>query len=48
LTVWVLAPDAGTWTSTALGNVLIEAIDPAGAVLTRDPSTLAYDLVALA
>jgi hypothetical protein len=47
-TVWVLAPDRGTWTSTELGNILVEAIDPAGAVLTRDPSTLAYDLVALA
>ena len=47
-TVWVLAPDRGTWTSTELGNVLVEAIDPAGAALTRDPSTLAYDLVALA
>ena len=46
-TVWVLVPDRGTWTSTELGNVLVEAIDPAGAVLTRDPSTLAYDLVAL-
>jgi hypothetical protein len=44
-TVWVLVPDRGTWTSTELGNVLVEAIDPAGAVLTRDPSTLAYDLV---
>ena len=47
-TVWVLAPDRRAWTSTELGNVLVEAIDPAGAVLTRDPSTLAYDLVALA
>jgi hypothetical protein len=47
-TVWVLAPDSGTWTSTELGIVLVEAIDPAGAVLTRDPSTLAYDLVPLA
>ena len=47
-TVWVLAPDRRTWTSTELGNVLVEAIDPAGAVLTRDPSTLAYDLVPLA
>jgi hypothetical protein len=46
-TVWVLVPDRGTWTSTELGNVLVEAIDPAGAVLTKDPSTLAYDLVPL-
>jgi hypothetical protein len=47
-TAWVLAPDPGSWTSTELGNTLVEAIDPAGAVLTRDRSTLAYDLVALA
>ena len=46
-TVWVLVPDRGTWTSTELGNVFVEAMDQAGAVLIRDPSTLAYDLVAL-
>ena len=46
-TAWVLDPDNGTWTSTELGDALVEAIDPAGAVLTRDPSTLAFDLVAL-
>jgi len=46
-TAWVLVPDRGTWTSTELGNVLVEAIDPAGAVLTRDPATLAYSLVPL-
>jgi hypothetical protein len=46
-TVWILVPDRGTWTSTELGNVLVEAIDPAGAVLTRNPSTLAYNLVPL-
>ncbi len=46
-TAWVLDADNGTWTSTELGDALVEAIDPAGAVLTRDPSTLAFDLVAL-
>ena len=46
-TVWVLVPDDSTWTTTELGNVLVEAIDPAGAVLTWDPSTLAYNLVQL-
>jgi hypothetical protein len=35
------------WTSTELGEVLVAAIDPVGAVLTRDPSTLAFDLVPL-
>ena len=46
-TAWVLDADTGTWTSTELGDALVEAIDPAGAVLTRDPSTLAFALVAL-
>ena len=46
-TAWVLDAADGTWTSTALGDALVEAIDPAGAVLTRDPSTLAFDFVAL-
>jgi hypothetical protein len=47
LTAWALTPDSGSWTSTKLGNVLVEAIDPAGAALIRDQSTLAYDLVPL-
>ena len=46
-TAWVLDPNDGTWTSTELGDTLIEAIDPAGAVLTRDRTTLAFDIVAL-
>ena len=46
-TAWVLDADNGTWASTELGDALVEAIDPAGAVLTRDPSTLAFDLVPL-
>ena len=46
-TAWVLDADNGTWTSTELGDALIEAIDPAGAVLTRDQSTLAFALVTL-
>jgi hypothetical protein len=45
MTAWVL--DHGTWTSTELGFVNVVAIDPAGAVLTSDRSTLAYDLVPL-
>ena len=46
-TAWVLDADNGTWTSTELGDALVEAIDPAGAVLTRDQSTLAFALVTL-
>ncbi len=46
-TAWVLDGDNGTWTSTELGDALVEAIDPSGAVLIRDPSTLAFGLVAL-
>jgi hypothetical protein len=46
-TVWVLDPEGGTWTSTELGDALFWAIDPVGAVLTRDRSSLAYDLVPL-
>jgi hypothetical protein len=48
-TVWVLDPARGAWTSTELGDgVLVWAIDPAGAALTRDRTSLAYDLVPLA
>jgi hypothetical protein len=47
LTAWVLDPDGGTWTSTELGDVLVEDVDPAGAVLTRNRTTLSYGLVPL-
>jgi hypothetical protein len=46
-TVWVLDPESGRWASTDVGEALVWAIDPAGAVLTRDRTTLAYDLVPL-
>jgi hypothetical protein len=47
MTAWVLEADDGTWTSTQLGDVLVEAIDPLGAVLTKNRSTLSFDLVPL-
>ena len=46
-TAWVLEPEDGTWTPAELGEVLVEAIDPVGAVLTRDQATLAFGLVPL-
>jgi hypothetical protein len=47
VTAWVLEPTTGSWTSTELGDALVEAVDPEGAVLVRDPSTLAYSLIPL-
>jgi hypothetical protein len=47
VTIWLLDPSSGAWTSTALGDVNVVDIDPAGAVLVRDRSTLAPSLVPL-
>jgi hypothetical protein len=47
VTIWLLDPSSGAWTSTALGDVNVVDIGPAGAVLVRDRSTLAPSLVPL-